>query len=62
MGLGVLMFSGITGFFAAVLSGLVLGLNFIEAFGVYWATGVVLAVALFTVRGLYCAAARRIHP
>ncbi len=59
MGFGILLISGVFGFLAAVFSGLVLGLSWIESFGVYWAAGLVVAITIFTARGLFCAATRQ---
>ena len=60
MALGVILTSGFLGFVVAVLSGLVLGLGFMACIAVYSGVGVTTALSMFTVRGLWCAAARRL--
>ena len=60
MAFAISLFGGLIGFFAAVLSGLVLGLGWIECFAVYAGTGTLVALSLFTVRGVYCLAARQL--
>ena len=59
MGIGILLTGGVAGFFSAVLAGLVLGLTILECAVVYSVTGITVALAIFTVRGIYCAAARQ---
>ena len=60
MGLGVMMFSGFVGFLAATFSGLMLGLTFLQSFGVYFGVGLAVAMTLFTVRAVWCSAAQRL--
>ena len=60
MGLGVILLSGFVGFLAATFSGLVLGLTFLQSFGVYFGVGLAVAMTLFTLRAMWCTAAHRL--
>jgi len=60
MSIGVILTSGFLGFIVAVVSGLLLGLGFIACFAVYSGVGVTAALSMFTIRGIWCAAARRL--
>jgi hypothetical protein len=60
MSLGVVLVSGILGFIVTIAAGLVFGLGFLACMGVYSGVGVTTALSMFTLRGLWCAAARRL--
>ena len=60
MAFAIMLLSSFFGFISAVFSGLILGFSFLESFGVYFATGLAFALLLFTLRGIFCAAARRL--
>lgn len=59
MALSVLLTSGLFGFVAAILSGLALGLGWLECLGVYAGAGLAAAMTILLLRALWIITARR---